>query len=342
MTGTAGQHRSALRLHAGEHRLEGSWAHATLPGGATSARTPSDRLLPHRRRRPARRGRRKITVTSDTAGEGTAAAVGHLGHAVRPRHQGPDPHPDLDWQPRRRPGVGRLADAFGHIAVIRSRTISSPSRSPCTRTACCTRCRARSARSRSRRRPATSRRSSGPSPAPIEAPVDDPNPTPDLRAHAALPGQLARLDRRPVQRGRREVHLQPGQRHPDPARRVGTDGYIGVLISNRKPDRRDRPRSRYRRQQRLLGPVRGGSAHAVPDARRHCRRQHRLVPRARTRSTPGMTYTDRNGILAYDAGLSVLALSGNDEELHLPHVRRTAGPVPGRSHGPPRSRDRRS
>ena len=41
----------------------------------------------------------QVTVTSDTDGEGSAAAVAHLRVAVHRRHQGPDDHPDLDRQP---------------------------------------------------------------------------------------------------------------------------------------------------------------------------------------------------------------------------------------------------
>ena len=145
-----------------------------------------------------------------------------------------------------------------------------------------------------------------------QAPVDDPNPSPTFERTLPSEVELARLTVNQFSAVVEKFTFNQGNDIVDPGRRLGAERLHRSAHYEPQAGRRDRPRSRYRREPGLLDRDGDGSAHAVPDACRLPPRQYRLVLAPNTQYT-GMTYTDRNGILAYDAGLSFSRINGNDE-----------------------------
>jgi hypothetical protein len=146
----------------------------------------------------------------------------------------------------------------------------------------------------------------------FNTPTDDANPTPTFET--AIPSQieLARLHLdsfQPVVEKFTFNQHNDIQIRPDVS---STDGYIGARIVGRKPEGGIDPEAdlvanydfwgKFAAASRIPFQMRAGSAAG-----------NTVWMLAPSTQYSGMTYTDRQGILAYDAGLKFSRVNGNDE-----------------------------
>ena len=144
------------------------------------------------------------------------------------------------------------------------------------------------------------------------APVDDANPTPVFERTLPSQVQLARLTVNQFKAIVDKFTFNQGndiQIRPDVS---SSDGYIGVRITNRKPEGGIDPEADLVANQDFWGNM--ASALRMPFQMRVGNQAGNTVwVFAPNTQYSGMTYTDRNGILAYDAGLRFARSVGNDE-----------------------------
>jgi hypothetical protein len=145
-----------------------------------------------------------------------------------------------------------------------------------------------------------------------DGPVDDPNPSPDFETTLPSQVQLARLTVAQFQAIVEKFTYNQAndiQIRPDVS---ASDGYIGVRITARKPEGGIDPEADLVVNNDFWGQF--AAAQRMPlQMRVGTEPGNTIWVFAPNTQYTGLTYTDRNGILAYDAGLRFSRSTGNDE-----------------------------
>ena len=233
-------------------------------------------------------GAAKIAVTSDTAGENGAAATVTSGTPFTVGTKGLTLTPTFDWQSRRRPGVDGVADAAGPLPRPDLGQLPEHHARTCTRTASCTtmpgafgtfEITAQAGNYATVKWTFTGTY--------VEA-ADDPNPAPIFERSCPARSKLARLQVGEFQAIVEKFtfnQMNDIQIRPDVS--VARTATTATRIRRRKPEGGINPEADLVANNDFWGQFAAATTHAVPDARRHRRRQHGVVARARTRSTAG-------------------------------------------------------
>lgn len=144
------------------------------------------------------------------------------------------------------------------------------------------------------------------------APTDDPNPAPNFETTLPHQVELARLHMKTFQpvvekftfNQRNDIQIRPDV--------SSSDGYIGTRIVSRKPEGGIDPEADLVANNDFWGDL--ASANRMQfQMRVGVDPGNTVWVMAPCVQYTGMTYTDRNGILAYDAGLRFARVNGNDE-----------------------------
>jgi hypothetical protein len=145
-----------------------------------------------------------------------------------------------------------------------------------------------------------------------DEPVDDPNPSPNFETTLPSQVQLARLTvanfdavvEKFTYNQANDIQIRPDV--------SASDGYVGVRITARKPEGGIDPEADLVSNNDFWGQM--SSAQRMPFQMRVGTVAGNTVwIFAPNTQYTGLTYTDRNGILAYDAGLRFSRSLGNDE-----------------------------